>query len=89
MMEETVTPAIIGNIRKPDRIGETPATSCRNSGMYTVAPNIAIPARKLMTLVTRITGLRNRRSGSTGSSVRPSCQTKRTQQNDAADEQRR
>ncbi len=46
--------------------------------MYTVAPNIAMPARKLMTSVTRITLLRNRRSGSTGSSARPSCHMKTT-----------
>ena len=77
-IEVIVIPTIRGRSSRPDRVGDSPVTSCRNSGRYTVPPNIAMPARKPAALVTLNTLLRNRRSGSTGSSARPSRHTNRT-----------
>ncbi len=52
-------------------VGETPRTTCRYSGRKASEPNIAKPAAKPTPELTRNTGLRNSRRGSTGSAARP------------------
>ncbi len=63
-------PATMGSMWTPDRVGETPCTTCRNVGRYVIDPNIAKPTMKPMTEVSVKLRLRNRRSGRTGSAAR-------------------
>ena len=51
-------------------VGETPRTTCRKIGRKDSAPNMANPAVKPTAELTENTGLRNSRSGSTGSAAR-------------------
>ena len=72
MIEVISSPPTIGSRYTPDRVGETPCTTCRNSGRKEIEPNNAKPAARLIAALTRNTGLRNSRSGSTGSAARRS-----------------
>lgn len=50
-------------------VGETPWTTCRNSGRKETVPNSANPAARLIPALTLNTEFRNSRSGSTGSAA--------------------
>ncbi len=65
---------IIGTSKSPEFVGEIPVTACKNKGIN--APtDISIPPRMaIIGRTTCITGLRNRRSGIMGLTVRGSVQ---------------
>jgi hypothetical protein len=62
----------MGSKYTPEMVGEIPRRTCKNSGRNASAPNMAKPAANPMPAQTEKTGLRNRRSGSTGSAARRS-----------------
>src|SRR6516165_9905958 len=68
--EVSSMPDTIGSRYTPEIVGETPCTTCKNSGRNDSAPNIAKPAARPIADDTENTELRNSRNGSTGSAAR-------------------
>lgn len=75
VVEAISSPATIGSMCTPDRVGLTPCTICRNVGRYVIAPNIAKPTMKLISATSVNVRTRNSRSGSTGSAAPRSTRT--------------
>src|SRR5438093_3573728 len=83
-IEATVTPAMVGAIRRPELVADTPDTACRNSGKKMVEVNMQAEMRNPITTDTVTTVLRKRRSGSKGSGTLASHQTNRIPRTTAA-----
>src|SRR5689334_678149 len=66
------TPAMSGATRRPELAADTPVTTCRKVGRYTVADASAADWRKPPDDVMRTTSLPNRRNGRIGSAQRAS-----------------
>ena len=71
-------PASRGSSCRPEIVGDSPCTIWKNTGRYTMAPNIAKPTMKPTALVTEKARMENRCRGSTGSVARRSTKTKIT-----------
>jgi hypothetical protein len=72
MIDVTMTPSIIGVSSRPLTVAEAPCTVCWYSGRNVIAPNIARPTRKLRAATREKFRIRNRCSGSIGSTARDS-----------------
>jgi hypothetical protein len=71
-------PSINGRIRRPETVGLTPFTFCRNRGRNVNAPNIAKPITKPIALAAEKTRTVKRCSGITGSAATRSTNTNPT-----------
>ena len=71
-MAVTMTPTIIGSMRKPDSVTPAPVDICRNVGRNARAANMPMPRMKPMTVAMVNVRFLNRRSGSNGSLARSS-----------------
>src|SRR4029453_11754370 len=65
-------PSTKGISTTPAAVAVMPLTDCRNSGTNEIAPNMAIPARKPVTVAASTMRTRNNRKGRIGSAARPS-----------------
>ena len=74
-IEVTVTPTIIGVSISPLTVGDSPWTVCWNSGRKVIAPNMARPVKKVITMASEKFPLRNTCSGSIGSAALVSTRT--------------
>ncbi len=75
-VEETKSPAIIGIVRIPDIVGDSPRANWKNWLKNTVPENIAMPTNSEAAEARVMVLLRNRRSGMIGSLARDSTRTK-------------
>src|SRR4051812_29696508 len=75
MIDIAGTASSSGSSRSPDSVGETPLTTCMNSGRIVIGPSIAPPTTKPSAPAARNTRLRNSDSGNSGSRARRSTST--------------
>ncbi len=75
MVEERISPNIMGSMAMPLLVAETPRPSCRYSGTKVMAPKKDMEMTKAAPLPSEKTLLRNRSSGSSGSETLSSTKT--------------
>ncbi len=75
-MEETKRPPIIGIVRIPDIVGDSPRANWKNWLKNTVPENIAMPTKSEAAEARVMVLLRKSRSGMIGSLARDSTRTK-------------